>query len=120
MTTCPSIYALTSSAVLPPQLAAHVADCPRCRGLRAAWEAGPLPSEHFEPNDVAQVEWPHPLHAEIEADPVPGALHSIWGPETGELLLAGVLEVDEREALVVPLSIDVELAGDWDVLLEAD
>lgn len=77
-----------------------------------------MPTEHFGSEDVPRVEWPHPVHAEIEADPVPGALHSIWGPETGELLLAGVLEADEREALVVPLSIDVELAGDWDVLLE--
>jgi hypothetical protein len=117
MSTCPSIHELTATAAPSPGLAAHLADCPRCRGLRAAWEADSLPDERFGADDVPAVEWPHPPHPQPDADPAPGAVHSIWGPETGELLVAGVIEVDEREALVVPLSIEFELAGDWDVLL---
>lgn len=117
MNSCPSVYELTSSSVLPPQLAAHVAGCPRCRALRAAWDADPFIDERFEADDLPDVQWSHPVYADIDADPFPGALHAVWGPETGELLVAAILELDQREALVVPLSPEVHLAGDWDLLL---
>lgn len=118
MSTCPSIYELTEPVQLPPQLAAHLASCPRCRALRDAWEADPTPDEGPDIDALSEYRWPHDVYAGVDAEPVRGALHSIWGPESGELLTAVVVDVDEREALIVPVSPDVHLAGDWDVLLD--
>jgi hypothetical protein len=67
---------------------------------------------------MPEVRWPHPVYAEVDAEPAPGALHSIWGPEDGQLLVAAVLELDAHEALVVPVSDRPELGGDSDVLLD--
>src|SRR6185312_16378566 len=67
--------------------------------------------------DIAELEWPHAVYGEPEAEPVPGALHSVWGGEDGQLLVAAILEIDHREALVVPISDEPQLAGDWDLLL---
>lgn len=66
------------------------------------------------------VDWPWPPGAEPDAPPTEGAIHSVWGPESGELLTALVMDVDEAEALVVPISTETHLAGDWDVELGAD
>lgn len=120
MNTCPSILELTEPQQLPPQLAAHVAECVRCRGLRAAWEAPHTTDDEPHADDFARHVWPHEVHTDIGADPVRGAIHSVWGPETGELLVALVLDVDDQEALVLPVSPDVHLAGDWDLLLDDD
>jgi hypothetical protein len=118
MSTCPSIYELTEPAQLPPQLAAHLSGCPRCRALRAAWEADPTPDEGPDVDALPEYRWPHHVYSDVDAEPVRGALHSIWGSESGELLTVVVVDVDEREALVVPVSTDVHSAGDWDVLLD--
>jgi hypothetical protein len=118
MSACPSIYELTESSQLSPQLAAHVAGCERCRALRAAWDADPTPGDAVGVDDVGDVVWPHAVYPDVDADPAPGALHSIWGPETGELLVAVVVDVDQREALVVPVSPDVHQAGDWDIVFD--
>jgi hypothetical protein len=116
----PSVYELTSSEVLSPQLAAHVADCGYCQAIRAAWEADSHRDDDVALDVVVEVHWPHRAHADPDATPVPGAVHSVWGAEGGQLLVAVVLEVDDREALVLPVSDQLELAGDWDLLLDGD
>ena len=118
MNFCPSIYEITSGEVLPPHLAAHISNCPRCQAIRAAWEADTGRDDQVALEDVPEVHWPHPVYADVDAKPVPGAVHSVWGAEDGQLLVALVLDVNAREALVVPVSDQVGLAGDWDVLLD--
>jgi hypothetical protein len=117
MSSCPSIYELTGSSVLPPQLASHVDGCPRCRALREAWDGDDVIDERLDADSFPDVEWPHSANNDIDAGPAPGALHAMWGPETGELLIAAILEVDHREALVIPLSPEIRFAGEWDVSL---
>jgi hypothetical protein len=118
MTTCPSIYELTSASILAPQLAAHVADCARCRSVRAAWEADTTPPDPVRSDEVPEVAWPHSVYADVKADPAPGAVHAIWGDEEGQLIVAAILEIADYEALIVPVSDQPELAGDWDLFLD--
>lgn len=118
MSDCPSIYELTDSVYLPPQLAAHVSGCARCRALRAAWEAESISNDDLDLDDLPEAVWPHQVYFDQGAEPTPGAVHSIWGPESGELLVAVIVYADDEEALVIPISPDVQLAGDWDVLLD--
>lgn len=118
MNFCPSFYELTSWEILPPQLAAHVTTCARCRGVRTAWEADASHAEIIVPDAIPEVSWPHPVYPDLDAPPVPGALHSIWGPEDGQLLVAVIIDVDDHEALVVPVSDQPQQAGDWDLLLD--
>jgi hypothetical protein len=120
MTDCPSLYELTSKQVLPPQLAAHVRGCPRCRALVAAWQEQPVDEADLAAEAAVAVAWPWQATGDPDVPPTEGAIHSVWGPESGELLVALVMDVDEAEALVVPISTETHLAGDWDVELDPD
>ncbi len=120
MTNCPSVFELTSTEVLPPQVIAHLNACDRCRAIRAAWEASEDVGPDLELGAGVALEWPHAVYAAIDGEPIPGALHAVWGDEDGQLLVAAVVEINDREALVVPVSDRPELAGDWDLLLEGD
>jgi hypothetical protein len=64
------------------------------------------------------IEWPHRPVTDVNADPRPGAVHSIWGNEDGDLLAAVIIDVDDHEALVVPVSPETHLAAETDVLID--
>lgn len=116
MSTCLSLFELSRADSLTPAQTAHVNVCPRCRGLvRALAGADPAPTS---PGPSLTLEWPHPAVANLDAAPRPGAVHSIWGNEDGDLLAAVIVDVDDREALVVPVSPDVHFAGEADVIID--
>ena len=77
-TPCPSLLELTEPAQLPPQLVAHLADCPRCHALRAAWDAEALSDADTLDDIPTGYTWPHSVYAESHATPVRGAIHSVW------------------------------------------
>jgi hypothetical protein len=120
MIDCPSIAELTSAEILPPVLAAHVRECPRCQALRQLWEANPPASVEFVSEAIVDARWPFAPHPNIDAPARPGAIHCVWGPEDGELLPALIMDVDEVEALVIPISPDTDMAGDGDVFIDQD
>ena len=96
--------------------AAHVRGCARCSGLvRALADAD---HASISPESSVAIGWPHAVVADLDADPQPGAVHSIWGDEDGDLLAAVIIDVDDREALVVPVSPETHFAGDADVLID--
>jgi transcriptional regulator with XRE-family HTH domain len=115
MNECPSLTDLTSPEPAPA-VAAHVRECARCSALRRALSDTRSPTASREP--VTTIVWPHAPTADLAAPPRPGAIHAIWGDEDGDLLVAVIVDVDEREALVLPVSPDVHFAGDSDVLIE--
>jgi hypothetical protein len=118
MIDCPSIAELTSAEILPPILAAHVRDCSRCQALRQLWEANPPAGVAFADEATVEAKWPFPPHPNIDAPARPGAIHCVWGAEDGELLPAVIMDVDEVEALVIPISPDIDMAGDGDVFID--
>jgi hypothetical protein len=116
MTDCLSPFELFQSETLSPAQSAHLRSCRRC-GARArardGARAAPPP-----PQPATAIEWPHRRVADVNADPRPGAVHSIWGNEDGDLLAAVIIDVDEHEALVVPVSPETHLAAETDVLID--
>lgn len=116
MNECPSLTDLTSPDPLAPAIAAHVRECARCSALRRALANAGSPIANREP--ATTIVWPHAPIKNLDAPPRPGAIHAIWGDEEGDLLVAIILDVDEREALVLPVSTDIQFAGDADVLMQ--
>jgi transcriptional regulator with XRE-family HTH domain len=113
---CPSILELTT----PLRSAAtrqHLNGCLRCQALRAAWEADPVSDE--AELDVEGVELPVWRPRADPRSPVAvGAVHAVAAPGQDLFLLALVIDHDDQQATVMPLSTEVHWAADWDVLLD--
>jgi transcriptional regulator with XRE-family HTH domain len=115
---CPSILELTS----PPLSATtrrHVSGCLRCRALLAAWEADSVQDE--SDFDAAEVEIPRwRPRADPRMEVKIGAVHTVGLSDRDVFLLGMVVDHDETQATVMPLSDEIRWAADWDVLLDAD
>ena len=119
--TCPSIFELTNADLaLRQDLATHVRGCARCAGILAAWHAAPLADAGDEAVafDVTQSAW-RP-RATPDAPVAVGAIHAIAAPDLDLLLLAVVIDLDDELATLFPLTDEVHMAGDWDVIVDDD
>jgi hypothetical protein len=111
---CPPISDLLDAE---PAAIDHARGCERCRALLALAEPidadGPAPRSPV----FARANLPerHPLAARTVGEVV--SLRS--GRADGELLLAALLAISEESIEVAPLSGDVGLAAEWDLLLDA-
>jgi hypothetical protein len=116
MTDCLSPFELVSSEPLSHAQTAHLRSCRRCTALTRALGQASAAMQTTEP--ASAIEWPHRPVVDIDADPRPGAVHSIWGGEDGDLLAAVIVDVDDHEALVIPVSPETHLAAENDVLID--
>jgi hypothetical protein len=116
MTDCPPPFELLQSEALSPAQKVHLRSCRRCTALARALGGTAGEREVTEP--ATAIEWSHRPVADVLADPHPGAIHSIWGNEDGDLLAAVIIDVDDHEALVVPVSPETRLAAETDVLID--
>lgn len=116
-TICPSLVELlVSDAELSLELAEHLETCQRCRTLRRHL------LERAERDEI-EVGAPElakePSEREAGApEPVLGGVYAIHGPLTDEYLIGALVDWDEEEAVVVPLSDAVRFSTNWDLLLE--
>lgn len=114
-TNCPSFAELFAvDADLSDELREHIVSCRRCQALR----------RHLEPSDdveavVALLE-KEPLRRELDTEPRSGSVYVIHGPLTDEYVLGALVDWDDEEAVVVPLSDEVRYATNWDLLLERE
>jgi hypothetical protein len=94
------------------ELQEHLATCRRCRAL----------THHLQARDVETATQP------LEKDAAParnlspehtlGSVYAIHGPLSDEYLLGALVDWDEEEAVVVPVSHETRFATNWDLLLE--
>lgn len=109
-TNCPS-FAELFAADVSDELRAHIASCPRCRALK----------RHVAPTDIESVAEPlakEQQRHEFDVGRTLGSVYAIHGPASDEYLLGALVDWDDEEAVVVPLSDDVRYATNWDLLLE--
>jgi hypothetical protein len=105
------LEALLAADERDEELREHLATCRRCRALRRrlrvtelAATAAPLEKE--------------PLARELSREPALGSVYAIHGPASDEYLLGALVDWDEEEAVVVPISDETRFATNWDLLLE--
>lgn len=111
---CPSLADLLSTADTNPALRDHLAACARCRALRAnALAAEPAV------DDLATAFPPPTLGGRQIGTLRLGHVCSIAFGDLDEYLMAVVLEADDVDATVAPLSDETAMATDWDLLLDA-
>jgi transcriptional regulator with XRE-family HTH domain len=116
--TCPSILELTTLP-LSDTTHEHVAGCLRCQALLAAWEADTTEDgPQFGAVDVEIPCWTP--RADPRAEVQIGAVHTVGLSDRDVFLLGLVVDYDETQATVMPLSDEVRWAADWDVLLDED
>ncbi len=106
---CPALSDLFA-APQAREVAEHVGGCPRCQALLASVEERVQPEE--QTGDQARLR--------SAPEPEPGTVVLVAAPDSDEHLVAVVAKVGEDAVTVVPLSEQVELATDWDLLLEKD
>jgi hypothetical protein len=116
MTDCLSPFELFQSETLSPAQNAHLRSCRRCTALARALNGAVAAQQTTAP--ATAIEWPHRPVADVNADPRPGAVHSIWGNEDGDLMAAVIIDVDEHEALIVPVSPETHVAAETDILID--
>src|SRR6266567_361695 len=116
-TACPSLAALlVPEAELPVELRQHLETCHRCRTLRRHL----LKRAERERVEAAA---PELAKEPVErrggrVEPVLGGVYALHGPHTDEYLIGALVDWDEEEAVVVPLSDAVVFSTNWDLLLE--
>lgn len=106
---CPALSDLFA-APQAREVAEHVGGCPRCQALLASVEERVQPEE--QTGDQARLR--------SAPEPEPGTVVVVGAPDSDEHLVAVVAKVGEDAVTIVPLSEQVELATDWDLLLEKD
>jgi hypothetical protein len=111
-TACPSLEALFTADDSDEELQEHLATCRRCRALR----------HHLQPRDVETAVQPlekdaAPAH-DLSPERTLGSVYAIHGPLSDEYLLGALVDWDEEEAVVVPVSHETRFATNWDLLLE--
>jgi hypothetical protein len=111
-TTCPSLAELFSADDdLSDELREHIATCRRCQALR----------RHLQPAEIEAATEPlakDPLRRDLDQKPARGSIYAIHGPLSDEYLVGALVDWDEKEAVVVPLSDEVRFATNWDLLLD--
>jgi transcriptional regulator with XRE-family HTH domain len=113
---CPSILELTTSP-LSAAMRQHVAECLRCKALLAAWDADPITDD--TELDVPDVEFPRWRPRTDPRSPAAvGAIHTVAVPGYDVFLVGLVVDHDDQQATVMPLSTEAHSAADWDVLLD--
>jgi hypothetical protein len=114
---CPSLDALlVTDAELTEEVLDHLAACQRCRALRTRMLERPL--EEQEVVTIGGLRKDPTERRSGPPTPVLGGVYAIHGPLRDEYLIGCLLDWDEEEAVVVPLSDEVVYATNWDVLLE--
>ncbi|HMJ01168.1 MAG TPA: hypothetical protein VK488_15155 [Gaiellaceae bacterium] len=104
---CPSLIDLFAQE-RQPGIDEHVADCVRCQALLAGQE------ERVVVDAAEASEWQESADA-VEA----GAVVLLSSPDTDEYLPAVVAKVADDAVTIVPVSEHVELAAEWDFILDA-
>ena len=111
-TVCPSMERLFArDADADEELREHLATCRRCRALR----------RHLKPTELVAAAEPmakEPTAREVSTEPALGSVYAIHGPLADEYLVGALVDWDDEEAVVVPVSAETRFATDWDVLLE--
>jgi len=113
---CPSLTDL-ARADLPTALLAHIDNCPRCRMLRAVTHAPEsAPATSLDPERFA-------ASVPASADERPtdidvGTIVRVHADGVEVALVAIVIDLRDDEAVVLPLSVEVDYAADYDVLLD--
>jgi len=117
-TNCPSFAELFAAEDdLSDEVREHIASCRRCQALRRHLE--PTDVETAVEADVKPLER-EPLRRELDKEPTLGSVYVIHGPLSDEYLLGALVDWDEEEAVVVPVSDEVRYATNWDLLLEQE
>ncbi len=110
-TACPSLKALFA-ANDGEELQEHLAGCRRCRALR----------RHLQPAELEKAAEPlkkEPARAgDLSSERALGSVYAIHGPMRDEYLLGALVDWDEEEAVVVPVSHETRFATNWDLLLD--
>lgn len=111
-TACPSLETLFAIGDGDEELQEHLATCRRCRALRHHLQptevetaAGPLKKEPARPGDLSP-------------ERTLGSVYAIHGPLRDEYLLGALVDWDDEEAVVVPVSHETRFATSWDLLLD--
>lgn len=111
-TTCPSFAELfAADEDLSDELRQHIASCWRCQALK----------RHLTPTEIEAATEPlekEPLRRELDIKSALGSVYVIHGPLSDEYLLGALVDWDEEEAVVVPVSDEVRYATNWDLLLD--
>lgn len=111
-TTCPSLAELfAADDDLSDELRQHIATCRRCQALR----------RHLRQTEIEAATESlakEPLRRDLDQKPALGSVYVIHGPISDEYLVGALVDWDEKEAVVVPLSDDVRYATNWDLLLD--
>jgi transcriptional regulator with XRE-family HTH domain len=115
---CPSLLELTSADLeRKPQLAEHLEKCERCRALFAAWQREPL-TDDTEPQGVPEAPLVWAPRSNPDAGAGVGAIHAVAAPGLDLYLLAFVVDLDDEQATIFPISDETHWAGDWDVIVD--
>jgi hypothetical protein len=111
-TACPSLEALFAADDGDEELQEHLAGCRRCRALR----------RHLHPAELEKAAEPlkkEPARAgDLSHERTLGSVYAIHGPMRDEYLLGALVDWDEEEAVVVPVSHETRFATNWDLLLD--
>jgi hypothetical protein len=110
-TACPSLEALFTADAGDEELQEHLATCRRCRALR----------HRLQPTDVETTAQPLEKDAaagDLSPERTLGSVYAIHGPLSDEYLLGALVDWDEEEAVVVPVSHETRFATNWDLLLD--
>jgi hypothetical protein len=113
---CPSLAdLLVSDSELSDELRGHLAACRRCRALRrhmleralAVEIAADAPALGKKPQE----------RLSGATDRTVGGVYALHGPVADEYLIGALVDWDEEEAVVIPISDAVTNATDWDLLI---
>lgn len=116
---CPSLLELTSADLdTRADLAEHIAACARCRALLASWNAEPRADDEYPRIDLADARSTWTPRSNPEAPVEVGAVHAVAAPGEDLYLLGLVIDFDDDQATLFPLSTENHWAGDWDVLVD--
>src|SRR5215218_5294260 len=111
-TACPSLEALFAAADGDEELQEHLAMCRRCRALRRRLQ----PTEVESATELLTKE--PARQGDFSPEPALGSVFAIHGPLRDEYLLGALVDWDEEEAVVVPVSHETRFATNWDLLLD--
>jgi hypothetical protein len=113
---CPSLAALlVPDAELSDELRDHLAACRRCRALRRHLLERALAVE-MASDTPALTKEPQERRAGATQRTL-GGIYALHGPVADEYLIAALVDWNEEEAVVIPISDAVVNATDWDLLI---
>ena len=115
---CPSLLELTSAHLeRESPLAEHLEKCERCRALLVAWRREPL-TDHAEPQAIPEAPPVWAPRSIPDAGAAVGAIHAVAAPGLDLYMLAFIVDLDDEQATLFPISDETRWAGDWDVIVD--